>query len=55
MILLDTYGGRDLVMRCDVCGKTALHLASAAGHVEIVQDMVTLASSLCELGDHDDR
>lgn len=55
VVMLETDSGDELLARTDVCGKTCVHLAVAAGHVDILHDLAIAAPYLCELADHDDR
>ncbi|XP_053407956.1 ankyrin repeat domain-containing protein 55-like isoform X2 [Mercenaria mercenaria] len=46
---------RDLATTIDNCGKTAVHLAAAAGHTDILQDLARVAPATCQAWDKDDR
>ena len=54
-ILLEHEDGNDLVCRADVCGKLPVHLAAAAGHHHIIQDLAAVVPNCCGQADKEDR
>ncbi|KAH3707840.1 ankyrin repeat domain-containing protein 55-like [Dreissena polymorpha] len=55
VLLVESDESGELLSRVDKCGKLALHLAAAAGHVGILQDLAEAGPHLCGEGDMDDR
>ncbi|XP_052771461.1 ankyrin repeat domain-containing protein 55-like isoform X2 [Mya arenaria] len=54
-LLHEPGGGCDLTSQADGRGKLPVHLATAAGHHVILQDLAEVAPHLCEAGDNEER
>ena len=55
IILAEDDPDSQLLQRTDNSGKIAIHLAAAAGHHQILQDLARFQQDLYEAEDQDDR
>lgn len=53
--ILNTVSGQHLLNGKDFSGKTPIHFAAAAGHVDALQELITEKFANIDLGDAEDR